>query len=568
VNLHPEDYASLSKDAYKNLGPKDIDDAIVDLHGHKYKVFSYQSSASGFHATAYREMESPYGIVIAYRGTDPDHLLTTIQDASVDAIMVGGKVNPQIRDAERFTERVLDRARQQGISIESITVTGHSLGGTLAEVVAWKYGLYGQTFNAFGAAELNLGIPEGGSQVINHVLDADPVSAGGHHFGMVHHYATVEDIDSLRAAGYLDGQRGVTSALHAMRFADHSIDNFAPDADQGPSVLNAANETRAKEHAVAIAAFREDVHDARAGLHMAMQPGMPLVGLHTLAWGVEGLTAAGLATSATLEKAREIIERQALRGAHAVEQTAQQVAQTYEATRATVLEGIRTGEQVAHDVHDVVRREVVQGIHATEQVAHEAYDTTRDSIVQGAHATGKAVSQGIDAAEHAVHAATERASEALDILRHPGQWFDHPSTPAAPVHLNQPAHPDHALFLQARHGVHQLDAEHGRSPDQRSDNLAAALVVAARRGGLSQVHHVALSDDASRTFAMQGEPRSPLRQMTQVHTALAMHTPIEQSSLAWQQAVLPKQVDQAQAQQVLPLQQEQMPQHAPHSAGR
>ncbi len=111
-----------------------------------------------------------------------------------------------------------------------------------------------------------------------------------------------------------------------MRFADHSIGNFAPDADQGPSVSERANEARAREHASAIAAFRDDVHDARTGLHVAMQPGMPLVGLHTLACGVEGLTTAGLATSETIEKAREVLERETLRGAHAVEQTAHHVA--------------------------------------------------------------------------------------------------------------------------------------------------------------------------------------------------------------------------------------------------
>ncbi len=163
MSLTAGDYAWLAKGAYTNHGHEDVDHVTINLNGHEYKVFDYQASPSGFHATAYQQLDSPYGIVIAYRGTDPDHLLTTIQDASVDAIMVGGKANPQVRDAERFTEHVLDKARQLGISTQSITVTGHSLGGTLAEVAAWKYGLHGQTFNAFGAAELSLGIPEGGN---------------------------------------------------------------------------------------------------------------------------------------------------------------------------------------------------------------------------------------------------------------------------------------------------------------------------------------------------------------------------------------------------------------------
>lgn len=541
-----KDYAWLAKDSYQNR-PEYVGDPKrrIDLNGHEYKVFDYQASPSGFHATAYQQVDAPHGIVIAYRGTDPDHLLTTIQDTSVDAIMVGGKVNSQVRDAERFTERVLDKARQLGISTQSITVTGHSLGGTLAEVAAWKYSLHGQTFNAFGAADLGLGIPEGSNLVINHVLDADPVSAGGHHFGTVHHYATTADIDSLRAAGYLDGQRGVASVLHAMRFADHSIGNFAPDPGQGPSVLNAANEARAREHAPAITAFRDDVHNARAKLHVAMQPGMPLVGLHTLARGVEGLTTAGLATSEALEKTREVLERETLRSAHAMEQTAhhvaQQATQAYEATRTTVLEGIHAGEQLAHDAHDAVRHAVVQGIHVAEQVARKAYDATRDSIVQGGHATGEAVSQGIDAAERAVHVAAVRASDAFGTLRYPGQWFDDRPTVPATLSLDQPAHQGHALFLQARYGVHQLDAERGRTPDQRSNNLAAALAVQARHKNLSHIDQVALSTDGTRAFAVQ---HGVVNQHAQVPTAEAVQTSIAQSSAAWQQVMQQRQQEQ------------------------
>ncbi|WP_266157210.1 XVIPCD domain-containing protein [Dyella silvatica] len=119
---------------------------------------------------------------------------------------------------------------------------------------------------------------------------------------------------------------------------------------------------------------------------------------------------------------------------------------------------------------------------------------------------------------------------------------------AATTHqLDHASHPDHALYQQARGAVHRLDSQQQRTSDQHSDHLAASLVVAARRDGLHQIHHVMLSDDASRTFAVQGELNSPIKQMTQVETAVAAKTPIEQSSLAWKQVMQEKPWDPAQA---------------------
>jgi hypothetical protein len=112
--------------------------------------------------------------------------------------------------------------------------------------------------------------------------------------------------------------------------------------------------------------------------------------------------------------------------------------------------------------------------------------------------------------------------------------------PVTTVRLDDAAHPDHALFQQARNGVHVLDAQRGRTPDQRSDNLAAALVVAARRDDMHEIHHVALGNDAVKTFAVQGELHSPLKQITQVDTAQAVQTSVAQSSQAWDRIVAQK----------------------------
>lgn len=117
--------------------------------------------------------------------------------------------------------------------------------------------------------------------------------------------------------------------------------------------------------------------------------------------------------------------------------------------------------------------------------------------------------------------------------------------------LDTPSHPDHEIYRQAREGVHRLDAQHERVPDERSDRLAASLTVAARQEGLQRIDHVTLNADASRAYAMQGEPGSPFKQVAEVETQRAMNTSIEQSSQSLQHVA-----------QQAPAQQQAQQQHA------
>ncbi len=98
--------------------------------------------------------------------------------------------------------------------------------------------------------------------------------------------------------------------------------------------------------------------------------------------------------------------------------------------------------------------------------------------------------------------------------------------------MNDPKHPDHAMYAQALAGVHKLDANIGRTPDQYSNNLAASLVVAAKHEGLTRIDRVALSNDGSRTFAVQGKHDEPLQPSAHVQTAEAVNAPLAQSSTA------------------------------------
>ncbi len=103
--------------------------------------------------------------------------------------------------------------------------------------------------------------------------------------------------------------------------------------------------------------------------------------------------------------------------------------------------------------------------------------------------------------------------------------------------LADASHPGNSMYLQSLDAVYRLDAQHGRTPDQRSENFAGVLAVAARDNGLTGVDHVLLSSDANRAFAVQGDLNSPQKRFTDVDVTQAVATPLAQSSAQWQQNV-------------------------------
>lgn len=116
--------------------------------------------------------------------------------------------------------------------------------------------------------------------------------------------------------------------------------------------------------------------------------------------------------------------------------------------------------------------------------------------------------------------------------------------------LDDASHPDHAMFQQARGQVHALDRQLGRTPDERSDNLAAAVTVAARADGLSRIDQVALSGDGSRLWAVQTPPgrTDHLFDLRTSVTTQAANQSIEHSSAQWPQAMQQGHETQQQAQ--------------------
>ena len=125
----------------------------------------------------------------------------------------------------------------------------------------------------------------------------------------------------------------------------------------------------------------------------------------------------------------------------------------------------------------------------------------------------------------------------------------HAQEQAAKPLLNQPGHPQNALYNQALDGVQKLGG--GASNAQR-ENFAGSLAVEAQRHGLKRIDHVVLNDDGSRAWAVQGDLRSPFKQHAEVNVGQAINTPLAQSSASsaqLQSAPAQQQAPQAQQQQ-------------------
>lgn len=454
-------HASLANAAY--------DDAHfykkVETQDLVFEPITFTDRISGYKAAAFF-CRSTNHLVIAHRGTEADSDI--LRDAVLtDGGMVSGGRNRQIGDAIAFADAAINAAKEESKEPENlhVTTTGHSLGGTLAQAVAHKFHIEGETFNAYGAAGLLHGIPRGGSQVINHVRASDAVAAASNHFGEVRVYATAGDIDMLYRAGYNDDASPFTprKVLAVPSIAAHGMHNFVPAPGETDSpLLRPEHEARYRTHQPMIDQFRSDAMHHRIALSWP--------------WGHAKLAA-------------------------------------------------DTAMELGHQARESV------AIHAN--AARKAFATAID------HAAPHIRELAAGAASlHAQHQITQGnvAATLFGLTRKQHQNDNDPfqaHIPESPVSLRNPMHRDHALFQEARGAVHRLDAERGRTPDDYSENLAAALTVEARRGGFKHIDHVVLSDDGSRAFAFEGELKSPTRQHVHVQTREAVNRPVEQSSELW-----------------------------------
>ena len=259
-------HAALSADAY-NTYPREKWREGVIISGVHYEILDQVSRPSGYQGTLYRNTETGE-MMVAHRGTEFDREL--VRDGIIaDGGMIVVGVNRQESDALAFTSHAVEIANdmnREQCQVSNLTVTGHSLGGTLAQITAYRLGLHGETFDAYGAAGLVADLPEGGTQVINHVRATDFVSAASPHFGELRVYAAPQDIDALRDKGYANDNRVLTDLRNPLGVAfgvgveAHYSRNFLPGNDLlGESVISEANRARYEQYQPMIDKYRNDI---------------------------------------------------------------------------------------------------------------------------------------------------------------------------------------------------------------------------------------------------------------------------------------------------------------------
>ncbi|SMB25560.1 protein of unknown function [Sterolibacterium denitrificans] len=191
-------------------------------------------------------------VVVVSRGTEPP---PGDGDWTANAQMLARKAPDQYQHAQDFLAQV--SARYQDANF---TLTGHSLGGALTQLLAAETGLKAVTFNAYGAAELvadlnaryNLNIDANGTHenITNHRTQFDAVSTvpGTTHLGEVQvHLTTSETIVAINL-------RLITGLVPLPVLGDiglgywsHKIDRFTtevfplPGNELIPNLLGLAN---------------------------------------------------------------------------------------------------------------------------------------------------------------------------------------------------------------------------------------------------------------------------------------------------------------------------------------
>ena len=142
-------YAQIAAKSYNEPGKQNIE-------GYQVVFSTPHLTADGFQAIAYgilSEDSIHYDeIIIAFRGSMPPenfNLNEFIQDWIINDFgdIVGGSTPTQLSSAINFYNHI----KENYLSANgTITLTGHSLGGALVQLVAAKEGVEGYTFNAPG----------------------------------------------------------------------------------------------------------------------------------------------------------------------------------------------------------------------------------------------------------------------------------------------------------------------------------------------------------------------------------------------------------------------------------
>lgn len=119
----------------------DFDNVMVDT----WTLLEDKSRSSGMQAAVYEDMETNT-LVLAFRGTEPCTFKNPgecLLDIAADSLLTLGEDGPQFSHAFKYAEEVVERYPDR-----EIIVTGHSLGGGLAQAIGAALSLETFAFNS------------------------------------------------------------------------------------------------------------------------------------------------------------------------------------------------------------------------------------------------------------------------------------------------------------------------------------------------------------------------------------------------------------------------------------
>lgn len=140
--LHAREMATLANNVYQDTGAPSGYERLSDNPSTLppgLQDFQFHDPESGFDAALYRTPQG--GLVIAYRGTET----SSLNDWETDLKQAAGRPCDQYDQAVDLAKLVQDVYPD-----ENVEITGHSLGGGLAQVASAATGYPATTFNAAG----------------------------------------------------------------------------------------------------------------------------------------------------------------------------------------------------------------------------------------------------------------------------------------------------------------------------------------------------------------------------------------------------------------------------------
>ena len=181
MTLTVEDYSKFSNLAYQRNDQTSLD-ILSDYEDSGWEVFKTNGGVNGFQAIALGKDTNNDGIydevVIAYAGTN------SALDIAWDDMLIAIQIEPtQANGARTFYNQTIGNSLVS--STANIYITGHSLGGSLAQIVAAEKNKECVTFNAPGMKHK---VPGTYNNITNYVNINDWVGSYKEHVGNTYFY--------------------------------------------------------------------------------------------------------------------------------------------------------------------------------------------------------------------------------------------------------------------------------------------------------------------------------------------------------------------------------------------